>query len=88
MSVAIQRVSSNPFSTMCTVIVRGTDSSMPTGPSTQPQNTIEQKMITGDRPSPRPISRGSSKQELLKKHRASSQPEKTGRNSDTVSTEE
>ena len=41
-------------------MVRGTESSIPTGPNTHPQNTNDTNTTRVDRPRPRPMKRGSS----------------------------
>ena len=56
---AIQRVSSLVSSATLTTVVSGTDSSMPTGPRTQPQTIIDSTTISGDSPRRRPMKRGS-----------------------------
>lgn len=44
---------------MRATIVSGTDSNMPTGPSSQPQKISDRNTTSVDSPSPRPITRGS-----------------------------
>jgi hypothetical protein len=57
--ILIQRVSSLAASAILTIIVRGIDSNIPTGPSTQPHKTKETNTTSGERFNPLPIQRGS-----------------------------
>ena len=59
--IATQRKSSVFSRTIFSIIVRGTDSSMPNGPQTQPQNTRDRRMTRGDNWRRRPNSIGSTK---------------------------
>ncbi len=53
-STASQRVPSSLSSAIFRLMVSGTESSMPMGPSTQPQNSTETITTSGDSPSPWP----------------------------------
>src|SRR5690606_32264090 len=49
-SIASQRVSGLASRAICSTMVSGTDSSMPTGPSTQPQNSSDRNTVRPERP--------------------------------------
>jgi hypothetical protein len=58
-TTASQRVSSNDANTLFSIMVSGTPKSAPTGPQSQPQKSIERKTTSVERPSARPMTRGS-----------------------------